>query len=553
MTLGAGYGYVLLAASNMISDGSELLLLTQYAALVGPVVLPILGAIPDGAMIAFSGSSQKQLAVGVGALAGSTIMLLTIPWGLASISGRVNTVRNKNGKMIPNYKPPKGVPPSQTPPRCADEPWYTQLFSTGVSVDGSISSLGYFMLLSSIPYLIIQGPAFGLGCAGYGCGCPKLPDGSFDKDCLIDIATREKPWAMSGLVLAVILFFVYLFWQYVDSMAEERRDNQLEAQVEQLMKDSSLDLRGIANRMPGLKKPGEGGRGSVLERVIKKKFDYYDTDGSGDINGDEWRVLASQLGADTPKNPLMQKMKLARKDDDSISYSEFQIIMTDWMDDVDDGSPYSSPLREGGRSGAAIAAADAGRKSPMEEPAAEDEEDDGDDELPEELKDLSPEERTAAIWRLSFTSMGVGTFLVLLFADPLVGVLGELGERTGVPAFYIAFIMAPLASNASELIAAMNYASKKTKKTYSISLANLLGAACMNNTFCLAIFLWQVYGNTLIWEYSAETISIIICEVIFFFIAQRKHHLTIEAPIVLLLFPLSLGLVWFLENIVGLD
>ena len=53
------------------------------AGLVGGVVLPLLGAVPDGAIILFSGlgdyeTAQETLSVGVGALAGSTIMLLTV-------------------------------------------------------------------------------------------------------------------------------------------------------------------------------------------------------------------------------------------------------------------------------------------------------------------------------------------------------------------------------------------------------------------------------------------------------------------------------------------
>lgn len=68
----------------MISEGSELLLLVpSLAGLVGGVVLPLLGAVPDGAIILFSGlgdyeTAQETLSVGVGALAGSTIMLLTV-------------------------------------------------------------------------------------------------------------------------------------------------------------------------------------------------------------------------------------------------------------------------------------------------------------------------------------------------------------------------------------------------------------------------------------------------------------------------------------------
>ncbi|KAE9066213.1 hypothetical protein PF010_g27893, partial [Phytophthora fragariae] len=50
--------------------------------------------------------------------------------------------------------------------------------------------------------------------------------------------------------------------------------------------------------------------------------------------------------------------------------------------------------------------------------------------------------------------MFLGTALVLLFSDPMVDVLSEVGARTGIPAFYVSFVVAPLASNASELIAA---------------------------------------------------------------------------------------------------
>ena len=43
------YGYVLYFASNLIGEGSELLLLVpSMAGLVGGVVLPLLGAVPDG-------------------------------------------------------------------------------------------------------------------------------------------------------------------------------------------------------------------------------------------------------------------------------------------------------------------------------------------------------------------------------------------------------------------------------------------------------------------------------------------------------------------------
>merc|ERR1711959_164591 len=104
----------------------------------------------------------------------------------------------------------------------------------------------------------------------------------------------------------------------------------------------------------------------------------------------------------------------------------------------------------------------------------------------------------------------MGTLLVLLFSDPMVDVLfSEIGVRTDVPGFYISFVLAPLASNASELVAAYAYAQKRTMKSMTISLSTLEGAACMNNTFCLGIFYALVYFKGLAWTFKAETASII--------------------------------------------
>lgn len=116
---------------------------------------------------------------------------------------------------------------------------------------------------------------------------------------------------------------------------------------------------------------------------------------------------------------------------------------------------------------------------------SEESEEEEEDEIPDDLKHLSPAEQQTLIWRRSLYMMGLGSAIVIVISDPMVDVLSEIGRRTGIPAFYIAFVLAPMASNASELVAAYNYAQKKTKASISISLATLLGAAIMNNTFVL--------------------------------------------------------------------
>ena len=128
----------------------------------------------------------------------------------------------------------------------------------------------------------------------------------------------------------------------------------------------------------------------------------------------------------------------------------------------------------------------------------------------------------------------------------------EIAVRVGISPFYISFILAPLASNASEVIASMYYASKKTTKSITVSFSALQGAACMNNTFCLSIFMGLVYFRGLAWQYTAETISIIAVQVIIYFLTQYSVMTLKTAFLVLSIFPLSIALVAFLESI-GFD
>jgi hypothetical protein len=165
---------------------------------------------------------------------------------------------------------------------------------------------------------------------------------------------------------------------------------------------------------------------------------------------------------------------------------------------------------------------------------------------------------------------------VLIFSDPMVEVMSNVGERVSVPPFYISFVLAPLASNASELIASVTYAlsttrslvglpnssapiasliryaRKKTQKTITVALAALEGAACMNNTFCLAIFMCLVYFKNLAWKFSAETLAILLVELLVGMVAMQKVMTTTTAYMVLALFPLSIVFIATLKSL-GFD
>ena len=123
------YAFVLMQGADMIGGGAEeLMLLDSWKPIVGPIILPVLGAVPDAAIVFFSGmgpGAQQQLSVGIGALAGSTVMLLTIPWAL-SIYGGLVAYDGSDGKDVKKgvelgYKKKFGVAgkPRMTP----DKKW----------------------------------------------------------------------------------------------------------------------------------------------------------------------------------------------------------------------------------------------------------------------------------------------------------------------------------------------------------------------------------------------------------------------------------------------
>uniref|UniRef100_A0A2N9FQ92 Sodium/calcium exchanger membrane region domain-containing protein n=1 Tax=Fagus sylvatica TaxID=28930 RepID=A0A2N9FQ92_FAGSY len=90
----AVYGYFMFLAASYLSNGSELLLEILGPGIVGGLFLPILGTLPDAMLILVSGISgttetaQSQVSIGMGLLAGSTVILLTLIWGSCVIVGK---------------------------------------------------------------------------------------------------------------------------------------------------------------------------------------------------------------------------------------------------------------------------------------------------------------------------------------------------------------------------------------------------------------------------------------------------------------------------------
>lgn len=528
------YGLILYNASSLIAGGSELLLLVpSLRGIVGSVVLPVLGAVPDGCIVFFSGlgpNAQEEISVGVGALAGSTCMLLTVPWFLAILAGRVD-LRNVDGHVVATYtKRPKLTPGN------------FGALTAGVKPEPVVRRTGSIMAITALGYVIIQGSAFLSGSVFAGDHTEKATSLA---------AAKEKMPAAFCFVVSIAFFVAYMVYQITSTNPDEAevRDNIVDNVAETHIRRHEVSL--IATRSDALFETAldeeahllDSTKAVHLRNLLAIFFKDYDRNDDKTMCANELASLLKDIGESMTKEGLDDLItRLDTNGDGFITKEEFVANMPGFLREralARKTKPASDPL----------AVAEEAARALVEEG----DEDEEEHEVPHDLRDLPLDEQIRRVLQRSATMMIAGTALVLIFSDPMVEVMSDMGYRLGIPPFYISFVLAPLASNASELLAAYQYALKKTRKTVTISFSTLLGAAILNNTFVLAIFMALIYLQGLAWQFTAETISILCVEAIMLYFS-RKEVLTLrDGFLVLSVFPLSLFIVAFLENVVGLD
>merc|ERR1719421_900027 len=291
---------------------------------------------------------------------------------------------------------------------------------------------------------------------------------------------------------------------------------------------------------------------SKLGSVLKPYFKKYDTNGDGVVDFEEFRVICSEVSQtasrdaqlaifnrmDTDKNGTLEfeefvdcMLTLTRKTE------EFELLQKTKSEDGSKVKDLGAFLEEGGYKD----------EDDDDDDDEADDDDDGEEEedLPEDLSALTPDEQQKRIKMRAAWKLGIGTILIVIFSDPMVDVLQEMADRVHCPSFYIAFVLAPLVSNASELIATYNYVKKKTMKTITISMSTLEGAACMNNTYCFGMFMIVIILNSLKWAFFAEVMSMVAVEVIIAIYAYKKEVQTLgDALLILTMYPGCLVFVW---------
>ncbi|KAF7822661.1 sodium/calcium exchanger NCL-like [Senna tora] len=493
------YGFLMYKAATYLSSGSELLLEILGPGIVGGLFLPMLGALPDAMLILVSGLSgsketaQSQVYVGMGLLAGSTVLLLTIIWGTCVIVGKCDI----EGSIAIDSQDTRGF----------------SLTGSGVSTDIWTSYAAMIMGISILPFLIVQ-----------------LPQ-------ILNSTSGRHLAVLIALIVSVCLLITYCLYQIFQPWIQRRKLAYVKHKHVILGLLKHLRQRALGRLLRDDGEPDED--------IIKKLFATIDENNDRHLSHGELRALIVgiefeeiDLDHDDAVNRIMQDFDTSR--DSRVDVNEFVAGICRW-------------LQRARRSQAA--SGDAGPHTMkflsdfhLETKREHDLLDVGghSDEAAEGAADAKSNIMKAVLLLL------LGTAIAAAFADPLVDAVDNFSDATSIPAFFISFIALPLATNSSEAVSAIIFASRDKRQTASLTFSELYGGVTMNNVLCLSVFLALVYVRGLTWDFSSEVLVILlVCIVMGLFGSFRTTFPLWTAIMAILLYPLSLALVYVLDFVFG--
>ncbi|KAL3508730.1 hypothetical protein ACH5RR_028131 [Cinchona calisaya] len=490
------YGYLMYCSATYLSSGSELLLEILGPGLIGGLFLPILGALPDALLILVSGLSgstetaQSQVSVGIGLLAGSTVMLLTVIWGSCLIIGKCDLENN----IAKDLQDTKGF----------------SLTGSGASTDVWTCRAAIIMAVSVIPFLVVQ--------------LPQVMHSKSGRHLAVLIA----------LIVSVALLISYCLYQVFQPWIQRRRLAYVKHKHVIAGILQHLKMRALGRLCKD--------DGTVDREVLEKLFNSIDDNGDGHLSHSELRALVIGIRFDEinlEENDAIEKVMkdFDTSQDSQINFLEFFNAIERWLLEAR-GSRASSQAGPG-----TIKYINDFHEQTRREHHFLGEQND-------EVVDGVDNPRWTSFKAVLLLLLG--TVIAAVFADPLVDAVDNFSSATSIPSFFISFIALPLATNSSEAVSAIIFASRKNLRSASLTFSELYGAVTMNNVLCLSVFLALVYIRGLTWDFSSEVLIIlIVCIVMGVLGSLRTTFPLWTSLIAFLLYPFSLVLVYVLDYVFG--
>ncbi|XVE80050.1 hypothetical protein DITRI_Ditri14bG0107900 [Diplodiscus trichospermus] len=414
------YGYLMYLAATYLSNGSELLLQILGPGIVGGLFLPVLGALPDAMLILVSGLSgtaetaQSQVSVGMGLLAGSTVMLITVIWGSCVVVGRCDL----RDSVAVDGKNAKGF----------------SLTETGVSTDIWTCYAARIMAISVVPFIIVQ---------------------------LLQIlnSTSGRHLAvLIALIVSALMLVSYCLYQVFQPWIQKRR--LAFAKHKHVI---SGILRHLKEHALGKLLTDDG---EPNTEIIKKLFETIDENHDGALSPSELRAFVIGIRfeeIDLDKDDAVRKViaDLDTSLDSLVQEDEFLNGITKWIYEAKQtGGAYLEPV-----SGTFKFIDRFHQQTKREHHLL------GLEEQSDEV--VEGVENPGWISFKAVLMLLLGTLIAAAFADPLVDAVDNFSDATSIPSFFISFIALPLATNSSEAVSAIIFASRKKQRTASLTFSEV--------------------------------------------------------------------------------
>ncbi|KAK4255573.1 hypothetical protein QN277_008559 [Acacia crassicarpa] len=492
------YGYLMFMAAKLMSRGSEILLQILGPGIIGGLFLPVLSSLPDAAIILASGLSgsketaQTQVSVGMGLLAGSTVMLLTLLWGSCLVVGKCDI---ENSVAI-DQKDTKAF----------------SLTGSGVSTDIWTSYGARIMIISIIPFLIVQ--------------LPQVLPSIFSSPTAILLA----------FIVSVSLMIVYSLYQVFQPWIQRRR--LVYVKHKNLMSGLLKHLKSQVGGRRFLKDDGEPNT-----EVIKKVFERLDKNSDGYITAKDLRALIIGMHLEETDMELGEAaeeimLDFDKSHDSRIDMEEFVRGITRWLQKVKHSARKNEQCPTTPR-----------LLNNFHQKTIEEQEmllGDHSDETTGSVGNPRWNTMKAVLMLL------LGTVVASVFADPLVDAVDNFSTATSIPSFFVSFLILPFASS-GEIVSGLIFASRKKIRTASLTYSEIYGSVTMSNMLSLSVFLGLVYIRGLSWNFSSEVLIIlIVCTIMGLIASFRTTFPLWMSFIALALYPFSLLLIYILDYVVGL-
>ncbi|CAN6561022.1 unnamed protein product [Malus baccata var. baccata] len=576
------YEYLLFHGESYLAAGGEQIFKILGPGVFGASAFHVIGALPESLLLLASGFfnskeiAQEYVYTGVGLLAGSSILSLTILWGTCVIVSRQEFSNNLSSK-------------ASNDSNSSSFSWKrlsASLTDWGITTDSETSSLARIMVCSVIPFLIMQMAKF------------------------FPFSSGERIAILTALSVSVVFLLLYFIYQIFRPWVQKRRlefvklGHLVSSILQHIQKHALarvLTVKGAPN-IPAIRRLFEEvdedgdnyvSLSEVRELLCEIKFisteddkdkgteevmKQFDPDHDGKINIDEfingfikwieeinsvfqpW-IINRRREREIKKNLMSEVLRHVQ------SNSLGSIVTNDGRPDIPnirrlfekidlDGNNFISQSELRKLIGDIKFGKIPGNVDESVVKLIEELDTSGDQLISEEefrtweeTDKLVDEEKSSGgaidesiwAWVKAITYLVLGFVVLAVLAEPLIDSVQILSTAASIPSFLVAFVLVPLATNARQATSAIKAAAKKTPRTTSLTFSEIYGGVFMNNVLGFSVLLAIIY---------ALLVVLIICTVMGL-IASFVSTLSLWTSfLAYLLYPISLLLVYILNDVV---